>query len=199
MNNSPGDPAMERLHLLIQREVDGMIQPEEEAELHQALACSDELRRAYEEARHLAELLQQDRSNLSVPANLTDSICASLSSRDRSWQRVPTWTWRSLVTPAAMAASVMILVGLSFWAGRQGVSADNPEGAGGILPTKQELLLKYPELDSSQVEKLYERCLRQIEAVEARSQAEKLTALSTLEKEMQKLLLKARHKEAERK
>lgn len=196
MNDEKRNDDLERLMMLIQRELDGEILPEEEAELQQALQQDDDLQREYTAQRRLTAMLAEDRNGLEVPAGLADRISERVL---ESESPAPTLSLLSFLKPVAMAASVLLLVGISFWAGRQGTTAAPETGPAGIGITLQELLDEHPELDAAEVKRLYRACIKSIDQVDEEHRNARIRAYSDLESEIRKLVLRVRTTGAERK
>ncbi len=201
MNTNDNDMNDERYKILIQRELDGMIQPEELAELHQALEEDEQLATYYGEERQMAALLIQDKESIEVPLGLAETLGDRIFSSPSSKAEVELTTGRFFPNfqTLARAACVLLLAGAAFWGGRQSVQASSEVSLAGLALNKQILLEEHPELDPTIVDQLFDSCLSEIGKIDNAGRKKRNAAFASLEEQIEKLVLKARHKDTESK
>ncbi|MFT7618685.1 MAG: hypothetical protein ACI97A_002332 [Planctomycetota bacterium] len=199
MNNNEYEMNDERFKLLIQRELDGEIRPEEEAELQQARGENEKFAALYAEEQKFAALLARDRNALEVPDGLAKSIGDQILSSETSKTGGRRFDLLSYLKPLSIAASFLILIGAAFFVGRQSAQADSDVSGAGLLREKQLLLEKHPKLDASEVEKVYEECVQALKQIGNDAETRRSEAYRQLENQIEKQILRGQHKGSESK
>lgn len=179
----------ERIRKLIQAELDGLISPEEEAALQQALSESPELRADYERDRALAGLLRADRASLEAPEGLAERVATAAKLRGRADERGGrVIAFNSFVRMSVAAAAVVVLAIGAFWMGtlQTSAQADTPERLD-LRQRMHVLEAEYPG-DAERIRELYRTCFDELERIgEDRDEAER-QARGKLERAIDELL-----------
>lgn len=186
----------ERIRKLICAELAGEIAPEEEAELQQALAESPRWMEVYDEEKRLSALLAEDRASLVPSAGLADRIAdrvlaADLDQED-DHEEAPAIL--RFLRPLALAASLLLVVGVSFWSGRQSTVATPDVSQSGLKERQREILESRPDLDAARIEGLFSDALERLRELEDSHDAERSAILEELEVGIGELLEEKRER-----
>lgn len=194
MKNNEHDMNEERFRLLIQRELDGEIRPEEEAELQQARGENGNFAAMYAEEQQLAGLIACGRDAIDPPADLAKSIGDRIFDHKEATPPGRSFDLLSYLRPLSVAACFMVLVSAAFFFGRQSVQAASDISGDGLLREKQLLLEKHPELDAPAVEKAYKECLKALEDIGKDAESRRSAAYRKLETLIEKQISRGKHK-----
>ncbi|MCB9831495.1 MAG: hypothetical protein H6807_03400 [Planctomycetes bacterium] len=175
----------EQIRILIQAELAGEIRPEQEAELQQALAENPDFQAIYDEERRLGRLFATDRASIEPPAGLHERVCAGVLARATPRRR---FEFSRLGPVLAIAASILLVMGVSFWSGRRSTSAGADETRHGILERRDQIVRELPAADRAPVEALFERALERLAESDARHETETGRILEELENEINRRL-----------
>ncbi|HGY90911.1 MAG TPA: hypothetical protein ENK43_07050 [Planctomycetes bacterium] len=183
------DPSIDPMARLVQARLDGEITPEEERALEQALAARPDLQDLEQRLRDVKRHLEQDRRSIRPPLGLAQRIVQRASQEDapaavvRSSNRF----WR----PLAAAAALVLLLGASFYLGRESTSAEADVERSSLQEREIDVLRRHPEVDAAALKSLFDATLRELDVIERRRAADRRDVMGRLELGIQALIRKA--------
>ena len=184
----------EEFDLLVQREIDGEISPEDEARLQQLLAERPDLARRYREDRALAGAFALDRAERpAAPAGLAERVIRELGPLEEAGApgggRLVSFA--AFGRPIAAAAVLVLLVGGGFWAGRRTTSAEGSSFERDVVE-KFRVTVQEADLPREEAEGLLDRFRQERERL-AREEREGLRkAAAALEDGLEELVSRQR-------
>lgn len=185
-----GERRPDEFEILVQREIDGEISPEDEARLQQLLAEDAELERRYREDRALSAAIGRDRdARPGPPEHLAGDIVAALR-REEVAGPAPAGRgidFAAFARPLAAAAVLLVLVAGGFWAGRQTSSAETSSFEREVVEKFRETV-RASDLPQDEAERLLDQFRQERERL-ARQEDEGLrSAAADLEDGLEELI-----------
>ncbi len=183
------DKSIDPMARLIQARLDGEITADEERALAQALAARPDLRELEQHLSDVKRHLEEDRRSIRPPLGLAQRIVQKAGQKEtpapetgsasRSWK------------PLAAAAALVLLLGSSFYLGRESTSAEADVERSSLQEREIDVLTRHPEIDAAALKSLFDTTLRDLDVIERRRAADRRDVMGRLELGIQALIRKA--------
>ncbi len=183
------DESLDPMARLVQARLDGEISPEDERVLNEALAERPDLEDLEQRLRDLQRHLREDRASIRPPLGLAQRVMQKAGQVETS--RVPTPPMSRFAKPLAAAAALVLLLGASFYLGRESTSAEADVGRSSLQEREIDVLERHPEIDAAALKSLFEATLRDLDVIERRRAADRRDVMGRLELGIQALIRKA--------